>query len=167
MSVNFKVPKKTEIQKGDIVVREDGVIYILNWNVQAHTNNWATQSTECNAYIELTRSVPDTTDDRGMVIEEAHREIVVPSIPCIHSEYAGRPDYAASQGLPGINADHLITVYLQWNPTTEKIRISDEFELGAYTYRVVNVSMAEINITKKHGILTLNAKRVAGGGLVE
>ena len=66
MSTNFKVAKKDVIRKGDMVVREDGVIYLLNWNVQNHANNWATQSTECNANIEITRCVPDKTDNRGM-----------------------------------------------------------------------------------------------------
>ena len=66
MSTNFKVAKKDIIRKGDMVVREDGVIYILNWNVQNHPNNWSTQSTECNAMVEFTRWVEDETDRRGM-----------------------------------------------------------------------------------------------------
>lgn len=66
MSMNFKVAKDDIIHKGDMVIREDGVIYILNWNIQNHANNWATQSTECNANIEITRRIPDKTDERGM-----------------------------------------------------------------------------------------------------
>ena len=97
----------------------------------------------------------------------AHTEIIAPMIPCIHSEYAGRPDYAAAQGTPGINADHLITVYLQWNNKTKEIRVNDEFVLGAYTYRVINVSIAEVQIDREYGILTLNAKRIAGGGVTD
>lgn len=167
MSVNFKVSKNTHIRKGDIVVREDGTIYILNWNIQDHPNNWATQSTECNAYIKFIREVPETTDSRGMLIAEAGVEVIADTIPCIHSEYAGRPDYSAAVGTPGINADHLISVYLQWNSQTKNIRINDEFTLGAYTYRIINVSIAEVQIDGEYGILTLNAKRVAGGGIVE
>lgn len=79
-------------------------------------------------------------------------------------EYAGRPDYAASQGQLGINADHLITISLQWNSRTKNIEVDDEFALGKHTYRVVNVSIAEVNIDQTYGVLTLNAKRIAGGG---
>lgn len=86
-------------------------------------------------------------------------------MPCIHSEYAGRPDYADSQGTPGVHADHLITVYLQWNSKTKNIMIDDEFVLGNYTYRVINVSIAEVQINQEYGVLTLNAKRVTGGVL--
>ena len=106
MSTNFKVAKSTMIRKGDMAIREDGTIFILNWNVQDHPNNWATQSTECNARIEFNRLIPDKTDERGLLLEEAHYEVIAASIPCIHTEYAGRPDYATSQGTPGINADH-------------------------------------------------------------
>lgn len=82
-------------------------------------------------------------------------------------EYAGRPDYMASQGQPGINADHLITVAVQWNSLTKDIHVNDEFVLGSFTYRVINTSIAEVNITKDYGVLTVHAKRVAGGGIVE
>lgn len=66
MNTNFKVAKSVEIKKGDMAIREDGVIFLLNWNVQNHPNNWATQSAECNANVEFTRSIPDKTDERGM-----------------------------------------------------------------------------------------------------
>lgn len=167
MSVNFKVAKSTHIRKGDIVIRQDGTIYILNWNIQDHPNNWASQSTECNAYVQFTREVPEETDERGILIAEAKTEVIADTIPIIHSEYAGRPDYAAAVGTPGINADHLISVNLQWNPMTKNIRINDEFKLGSFTYRIINISVAEVNINQEYGILTLNARRIAGGGIVE
>lgn len=167
MSTNFKVAKKDTIHKGDMVIREDGVIYLLNWNVQNHPNNWSTQSTECNANVEFVRRVPDKTDDNGMQIVPAHTEIISSMIPCIHTEYAGRPDYAAAPGVPGINADHLISVNLQWNEKTKNIMVNDEFTLGVFTYRVINISIAEVQIDQEYGILTLNAKRIAGGVLSE
>lgn len=163
MSTNFKVAKKTGIKKGDMVIREDGIIYLQTWNVQNHANNWATQSTECNASIEITRNISDITDERGMQIVPAHKEVVASTIPCIHTEYAGRPDYMASQGTPGVNADHLISVSIQWNDSTKNIEIDDEFYLGKFLYRVVNISIAEVNIEGEHGVLLLNAKRLAGG----
>lgn len=167
MSTNFKVAKNISIQKGNMAIREDGIIYLLSWNIQNHPNNWATQSTECNANVEFTRTVPDKTDERGMLIAPAHTEIIAPMIPISHTEYAGRPDYMASRGQPGINADHLITVSVQWNSKTKNIRVDDEFILGMYAYRVINVSIAEVNIDQTHGVLVLNAKRIAGGGQVE
>jgi hypothetical protein len=36
-----------------------------------------------------------------------------------------------------------------------------------FTYRVINVSIAEVSIDQEYGILTLNAKRVEGGVSVE
>lgn len=167
MSTNFKTSHTPRINKGDMVIREDGMVYLLNWNIQNHLNNQSTQSVECNSRIEIKRHIQEETDSRGFVINEERDEVIAPSIPCSHSEYAGRPDYAAAQGLPGINADHMITVSVQWNSKTRNILIGDEFELGAFTYRVVNVSIAEVNIEQDHGVLTLNAKRVGGGGLVE
>lgn len=167
MSTNFKVAHDMLIYKGDMVVREDGAIFLLNWNIQNHANNQATQSIECNTVLSVTRNKPEVTDENGYQIEEAGKEVIAPDIPCIHAEYAGRPDYAGAQGLPGIHADHLISIYLQWNDKTKNIQVNDEFIIGAYTYRVINTSIAEVHIDQERGILTLHAKRIAGGGVVE
>lgn len=166
MSTNFKVTHDVPINKGDIVIREDGKIYMLNWNIQVHPNNQATQNCECNGYVAFERNVHEVTDEYGMVIIPEHTEIIAPPIPIIHTEYAGRPDYQPSQWQPGVNADHLITVQVQYNSKTKNIRIDDTFKMDNYTYRVINMAFAEVHINNDYGILDLNCKRVAGGGIV-
>ena len=163
MSTNFKTDYTHNIEKGDYVIREDGMLYMLNWNITLHANNQATQSVECNAIVDITREFPDETDEKGMLIVEGGRRPVAAGLPISHSEYAGRPDYSGASGQAGMHPDHLITVYCQWNTTTRKIRLDDQFILGDFTYKVMNISLAEVQIDKDYGILTINAKRVAGG----
>lgn len=163
MSTNFKTDYTHKIEKGDYVVREDGMLYMLNWNITLHANNQATQSVECNAIVDILRDMPDETDEKGILISEGGLKPIAKGLPISHSEYAGRPDYSGASGQAGMHPDHLITVYCQWNKTTRKIRLDDQFVLGDFTYKVMNVSLAEVQIDKDYGILTLNAKRVAGG----
>lgn len=165
MSTNFKTDYTHEVLKGDYVIREDGTLYMLNWNITLHANNQSTQSTECNAVIDITREFPDETDEKGILINEGGRRPVAAGLPVNHTEYAGRPDYSGASMQAGMHPDHLITVTCQWNTTTRKIRLDDEFVLGDFTYRVMNISLAEVNIDKDYGILVLNAKRVAGGSV--
>ena len=165
MSTNFKTDYTHEIEKGDYVIREDGTLFLLNWNITLHANNQATQSTECNAVVDITREFPDETDEKGMLISEGGRRPVAAGLPINHTEYAGRPDYSGASMQAGMHPDHLITVTCQWNPSTRKIRLDDEFVLGDFTYRVMNISLAEVKIDKDYGILVLNAKRVAGGSV--
>jgi len=165
MSTNFKTDYTHVIEKGDYVVREDGMLYLLNWNITLHANNQATQSTECNAIIDITREFPDITDNKGFLIEPGGRRPVAAGLPVSHQEYAGRPDYSGASGQAGMHPDHLITVSCQWNPTTRKIRLDDQFILGDFTYKVMNISLAEVQVDRDYGILTLNAKRVAGGSV--
>lgn len=165
MSTNFKTDYTHEVLKGDYVIREDGTLFMLNWNITLHANNQATQSTECNAVIDITREFPDETDEKGILINEGGRRPVAAGLPVNHTEYAGRPDYSGASMQAGMHPDHLITVTCQWNTTTRKIRLDDEFVLGDFTYRVMNISLAEVNIDKDYGILVLNAKRVAGGSV--
>lgn len=170
MSSNFKTSYLVPVQKGDIAIREDGALYMLNWQITLHPNNQATQCVECNAVVDFTREVAPTIDPMtGIQIgdedDDSGRKIIVPQIPISHSEYAGRPDYSGSSGQAGMHPDHLISVYLQWNPTTKKIRLDDEFVMSDFTYRVINISLAEVQIDRDYGVLTLHAKRVAGGDL--
>ena len=165
MSTNFKTDYTHKVQKGDYVIREDGMLYMLNWNITLHANNQATQSTECNAIIDITREFPDETDEKGYLIEPGGRRPVAAGLPVSHQEYAGRPDYSGASGQAGMHPDHLITVQCQWNPTTRKIRLDDQFILGDFTYKVMNISLAEVQIDRDFGVLTLNAKRVAGGSV--
>ena len=64
-----------------------------------------------------------------------------------------------------MHPDNLITVSCQWNKTTRQIRLDDEFIIGDFTYRIMNISLAEVQIDKDFGVLVLNAKRVAGGSV--
>lgn len=163
MSTNFKTDYTHKIEKGDMAIREDGELYMLNWNITLHANNQATQSVECNAVVDITREFQDETDKKGYLIREGGRRPIAPNLPISHNEYAGRPDYSGASGQAGMHPDHLITVYCQWNKRTRKIRLDDQFVLGDFTYKVINISLAEVQIDKDYGVLTLNAKRVAGG----
>lgn len=165
MSTNFKTDYTHDIQKGDYAVREDGMLYMLNWNITLHANNQATQSVECNAIIDVVREVPDIVNEKGFLIEEGGRKVICPGLPISHAEYAGRPDYSGASMQAGMHPDHLISVYCQWNPATRKIRLDDEFVIGDFTYRVMNISLAEVQIDMDYGVLTINAKRVAGGSV--
>lgn len=165
MSTNFKTDYTHEIKKGDYVIREDGTLYMLNWNITLHANNQATQSTECNAVIDITREFKPVVNNQGRVIVPGGRRPVAPGLPVNHTEYAGRPDYSGASQQAGMHPDHLITVTCQWNKTTRQIRLDDEFVIGDFTYKVMNISLAEVQIDKDFGILVLNAKRVAGGSV--
>ena len=172
MSLNFKTTYDNHIHKGDIVIREDGMIYMLNWNVTNHPNNQATQSIELNDYLTFVREHHVVTNEYGFEIDDDSKieldengmEIVVKNMPCSHNEYAGRPDYELVQGNPGLSPDHLISCYAQWNDHTKNIQIGDQCRIGSHMYRVVSTYTAEVNINKEFGVLSMHMKRVAGGG---
>lgn len=173
MSLNFKTDYGVRIYKGDIVIREDGVLYMLNWNVTDHPNNQATQSVELNDTLTFTRAHVAKTDDYGYEVEDDAteldkngREIICADMPASVSEYSGRPDYSIAESYAGINADNLLNVYVQWNEKTKDIRIDDTCEIGPYTYAVRNMFTAEVNYDKTHGCLYLQLRREAGGGVI-
>lgn len=159
---NFKTGYGWEIRKGDLAVREDGTIYMLNWQVQRNPNNQSTQAIACNARLSFARHMDEVLDGRGFLVSEAMEKVIAPDIPCVYAEYTGRPDYAANYNTPGISADHLLTVQLQLNSRTDEIRIGDTFALMHSKYRIVNRVDSEIEIGRRHGIINLMARRIAG-----
>lgn len=162
---NFYTDFDVKIQKGDICIREDGLIVMLNWSVQEYINAQTTQAIECNNMITIRRKVEAMADKRGFKLDDSYEEIIVDDMPCVMSEYAGRPDFAINQNSPGIHADMLTVVNIQYNDRTKNIKIGDEFEQIGFTYRIVNLNWVEVDINRTHGVITLNARRVAGDDL--
>lgn len=159
---NFRTHLRVDVRKGDILIREDGVLYMLNWQVQRHINNQSSQAVDCNAFIEFYREIDEVLDTRGYVVKEAQRQVIAPSLPCVFAEYAGRPDYGTSYNTPGIMADHLLTCQLQYNSRTKGIRINDKFALMHSTYHIVHLMEHEVDIDGRFGIINLTARRTAG-----
>ena len=125
-------------------------------------NNQSTQAIACNARLSFARHMDEVLDGRGFLVSEAMEKVIAPDIPCVYAEYTGRPDYAANYNTPGISADHLLTVQLQLNSRTDEIRIGDTFALMHSKYRIVNWVDSEIEIGRRHGIINLMARRIAG-----
>lgn len=159
---NFYTDYDVKIQKGDMCIREDGLIVMLNWSIQHYINAQTTQAIECNHRITIKRHINALADNRGFKINDAYDKIIVDDLPCVMSEYAGRPDYAAAQNTPGINADMLTVVNLQWNDFTKEVRIDDTFEWCNSTYRIINLNYSEVDIDRTFGVVTLGARRIAG-----
>jgi len=101
---------------------------MLNWSVQEYINAQTTQAIECNNMITIRRKVEAMADKRGFKLDDSYEEIIVDDMPCVMSEYAGRPDFAINQNSPGIHADMLTVVNIQYNDRTKNIKIGDEFE---------------------------------------
>lgn len=163
MGSNFFTDTKVDIKKGDIIIREDGEIYIIDWKVQRKVNVQETQAKDCNIRLCVYRDEDEVLDDRGFVIIPAQRALVVPSIPCVMTPHTGRPDYPIASGTPGIHADTLFDGWVQWNPITQKLRVGDEFVWRDISYRMVNVESCEVEIDGEFGLIYFNVKRVAGG----
>lgn len=159
---NFYTDYTVPIKKGDIAIREDGLITMLNWSTQQYINAQTTQAIECNHYLTVVRDVDAVADERGFVSTPAHTETIVDNLPCVMSEYAGRPDFAVAQNTPGINADMLTNVSVQWNEKTKNILIGDKFVQLNHVYRVINFNWTEVDINRTHGVIILNARRIAG-----
>ena len=173
LNFNFFTDTHQDIRKGDIVIREDGTIMMLNWDIQIYINAKTTQSIECNHWLEVVRHVPAKADKRGMMMIPAHDEQIVRATPCVMSEYAGRPDFMVSQNAPGIHADMLTVCEVQYNEETAKIDEMDTFAYGNYTYRVIHIDQSQIMklgkvdengdiISVPYGVVKLYVRKVAG-----
>lgn len=62
---NFYTDYDVTIRKGDMCIREDGLIVMLNWSIQHYINAQTTQAIECNHRITIKRHIRAAADKRG------------------------------------------------------------------------------------------------------
>ena len=162
-SMNFRTSYEVPIRKGDILLRDDGQIFIVNWRTQEYINNQNAQINIANLPLRVYRMVDEVIDDDARVIEPAGEKTIVDTIPSIWKIYVGRPEYQVTMNMPGIVATDITEVYVQYNDQTKNIRINDLFRIEQYEYRVLEVQYSELDYDRTFGLLHIQAKRAAGG----
>lgn len=161
--LNFRAEVDSGIQKGDIVISEDGIIYILDWEVSLQSNNAPSRASICNMELTIKRNVPEQVDKMGYLIEPEHEETIVDALPVNAYRYEGRPEYVSASSSPGVTPNSITTLTVQYNDQTKNIRIDDVFTWGGFSYTVVDINNFDTNEITKSGCLILQAKRTAGG----
>lgn len=161
-SMNFKTSYDVRLRKGDILIREDGQIFIINWKIQEYINAQNSQINIANLPLTIYRHVEETLSSTGYLATPAFNAVIVPEIPAIWKIYIGRPDYQVIVNTPGIAPSDISEVFVQYNSHTANIRIDDLFRVEQYEYRVVEVQYSELDYDREYGLIYLQAKRNAG-----
>ena len=164
--MNFRASASSGIKKGDMIVqRDNGKIFLLDWEVSLETNNAPSRALRCNTDLTITRRVPEQVDEYGYLIQPEGIQTIVNALPCNAYRYDGRPEFSTVVGTAGISANALTIVTVQYNSQTDDIRIDDKFVWGYETYRVVDIDLFGLSIDKTSGTLKLMAKKEAGGAV--
>lgn len=166
---NFKTNYEHICKKGDYVVEQGNPenVLIFNWRVARNPNNQATQAQICNLNLVVERDVPEVIDSDAMLVTAATKETIVPAIPALAYIYEGRPDYVITNNTPGVIPDHIVVLQVQYNDKTKMVKTGDEFEWGDYRYRIVNKDPSQVQRNGESGILTFQAKKIAGSAQYE
>ena len=162
---NLRVLPGTIIQKGDMLRREDGEVFLVVWNVETQVNSKKTQIQICNADIAFERNTDDVLDENFHIVEKAGRKPIAESIPCLASFVVNKFEYAQTYNTPGIVPNDVMCIYLQFNEKTDQIIPGDVFLYDGVQRRVVSRNIAEVDRAGEHGLLTLYAEKVAGEGI--
>jgi hypothetical protein len=98
-----------------------------------------------------------------MLIEPEGWKTIAGPIPCNAYRYEGRPEFTAVSGQPGVTPNALTVVSVQYNTTTRYLNDGDVFVWGNDTYQIIDVGLANMELSGTNGVLTLQAKKAAGG----
>lgn len=159
---NLRAKIGTPLKKGDLLVREDGRIYVVYWNIEPEINNIRTQVQECNAMSKFVREQAAQVGD-DFKLESAESDIVIAEqIPFSISFIQNRFEYDIANNVPGIVPNDTAVVSVQFNEQTRNLQIGDMFEYWGSVRRIVSIVQYEIDIHKTHGLLTFYAEKVAG-----
>ena len=162
-NLNFRASKSSGIQKGDMVIDGNGIVYLFDWDIPPESNNAATRALRCNCMLTFTQYQRDEVDEDGYLISEGGDMPVAKDMPCNAYRYEGRPEFSEIAGMPGVVPNTLLMLTVQYNTHTAKLRTGAEFVYGVDTFVVIDVGYMGVTINGTHGTLNLQAKKKAGG----
>ena len=162
-NINIRCDVHSGIRKGDMLIDENGQIYLLDWDVTLQSNNAPSRALKCNMQIEVQRYHEEETDDNGYLIAPEGYRTIAEMIPCNGYRYEGRPEYTTVAGTPGISPDALRLITVQYNEQTKNIREGDVFDWGGARYIVVDIDLVGMDVHGQIGCMTLQARKEPGG----
>ena len=162
-NMNIRFSKSSDTYKGNIVKDENGVTYILDWEIPPEHNNRASRALRCNINLTVYRHMPETVDEMGYLIEPEHDEDIFTELPSNAYRYDGRPEYSAIAGFPGVIGSALTIMTVQYNDKTKNIKQDDHFVWGDQDYTIIDVNWVGVNYRTNTGTLKVQAKKTAGG----
>ena len=162
-TTEFYAPLGAELYKGDLLYFPELEMWAqVSWTVHAQVNALNTQIMLCNAWLQFERYQDEQADENAMLIREAGWHAATASLPVSLSNTYMRFDYVKKAEMPGIVPSNLLEIKLQCNPTTQKLRINDQFDYGPERYKITNIEYADTDIRQQHGLLKLVGEKAAG-----
>lgn len=164
-NMNIRASLLSGIKKGDYIIDPNENVYLLDWQVSAQSNNLPSRAVRCNCMLQFSRWQNDVVDSYGMLVEPGGNKVIVQEIPCNAYRYDGRPQFAAVSHQPGITANALTILSVQYNEQTKVLKQDDTFIWGNDVYLIVDVNYVGVSFGKQSGVLKIQARKKPGGDL--
>lgn len=164
--MNIRFAKDADIVKGDMVIdSQTKEIFLLDWQVGPSPNATNSRPVRCNLRTSFTRHIAQQVDEYGYLKGKERDIVVVDNLPINAYRYDGRPEFSASSSTVGVVPNALTIIMVQYNQQTKNIKIDDSFIWYNQEYVVIDINPVGLNIEGTSGILTLQAKKKAGGNI--
>lgn len=162
-NLNFRSDVNSGIKKGDMLIGPDETIYLLDWEVPPQPNNCMSRALRCNAMLTFSRYQAEEVDKNGYLVKEEGWASVAESIPCNAYRHDGRLEFSTNSHMPGLIPNTVTLLSVQFNDQTKNIKVDDIFVWGDETYTVADVNLVGVNFAGTSGVISLQAKKKAGG----
>jgi hypothetical protein len=163
-TTRMRMAKDSVIQKGDVILY-DNKEYIVTWNI----NDDRPDSRAC--MIELL-TTPITfkrfksaivDEETGNIIEPDKYEPLFPTIRCMHI-MNGNFEIRLKNSQAGLLPNNRLTISMQANPETFKLRKNDIFDLYGETHIIHDILYTEIGYDGETGLIVVHAEIAALDG---
>lgn len=164
-NLNFRTSLSTDIRKGDMIIDPRGAIYIFDWDIPPQPNNKMTRALRCNLKTTFYRWYTEEVDENGYLISEGGNKAIAEEIPCNGYRMDGRLEFTTNAEKPGLIANTVTNMTVQYNEQTKNLRVDDTFAWQDAVYTISDIDYVGVNIDSTHGTLMIQAKKKAGGSL--
>lgn len=157
----FRCSRSVSIKRGDYIVDNNNITYIVNWTPYLEINCYQTQVQICNVEFNFERWQDVVLNSNGIASTPASYVDVASNV----KGYATRMSmevFNAKSGEVGVEPSQIIIAYTQANTATLNLNITDEFQYFNNQYQIIDIDYTQLN-SDNTGILALYAKVLEGG----
>lgn len=164
-TVKIKFSCDSGINKGDYILYNNQ-IYLCSWQIiDTEPNCKTTQMILCTAQISFQQYQEDIVDPTsGRILTHGGYYIILPDLRCVVST-KGNYEYRYSTGKVGILPNNYLTLNVQANIETLKLKIGDIFQFYNEWYEIIDIGYSEMNYDGNSGIISLVCDKSANIGV--
>lgn len=150
------------LKLGDYLQFSNSTFIITQLKVEEFPKCFEFYPSICNGKITITRLTSQVIDDNGNIITPEGDNPITSELYC--SVTTEGQEFKVVNGGIGVIPSNELVIEAQFNDSTKKIKIGDNFLWLDDKYQIISINFSQVSLDKLSGLLSFTGKKVVGNG---